>query len=60
MGVTGKTAYHTFAFQDFQANPEQFAFKIGSNQFDGRHISLNIHNAEGQISGEIKLGKLNP
>jgi tocopherol cyclase len=59
-GVTGKTAYHTFAFQDFQADPEQFSFKIGRNQFDGRHISLDINNAEGQISGEIKLGALNP
>lgn len=59
-GVTGKTAYHTFAFQDFQVDPEQFSFKIGRNQFDGRHISLDINNAEGQISGEIKLGALNP
>jgi len=59
-GVTGKTAYHTFDFQDFQADPEQFSFKIGSNQFDGRHLSLDINNAEGKISGEIKLGALNP
>jgi len=59
-GVTGKTAYHTFAFQDFQADPEQFSFKIGSSQFDGRHLSLDINNAEGKISGEIKLGALNP
>ena len=59
-GVKGKTVYHTFAFQDFQADPEQFSFKIGSNQFDGRHLSLDINNAEGKISGEIKLGALNP
>jgi len=59
-GVSGKTAYHTFAFQDFQADSGQFSFKIGSNKFDDHQISLDINNAEGQISGDIKLGALKP
>ncbi|MBE0697125.1 MAG: hypothetical protein IH586_09390 [Anaerolineaceae bacterium] len=59
-GVDGTTAYHAFPFQQFQADPSRFALEIGKNCFDDSHLSLDIERSEGQISGEIHLGPLNP
>jgi len=33
---------------------------IGENQFDSSHLAVNINQAEGQLSGEVSFGKLNP
>lgn len=59
-GTDGTTAYHTFAFQQFQADPSRFALQIDKNHFDGSRLLLDIERPEGQIQGEIQLGPLNP
>jgi len=59
-GVDGTSAYHTFPFQYFQADSRRFALKIGENSFDGSHLSLALDRPEGQLTGEITLGPLNP
>jgi tocopherol cyclase len=59
-GVSGTSAYHQLPFGDFRADYPQFALNIGENRFDGTCLSLNIDRPEGQITGEIKLGALNP
>jgi len=59
-GVSGKTAYHTFPMEVFQADPRKFAFLVGQNCFDGHGISLNTETGEGRISGQIRFGRLNP
>jgi hypothetical protein len=59
-GVDGTTAYHTFPFQDFQADNQRFAIEIGENRFDGIHLSLALERPEGQLTGQIQLGPLNP
>lgn len=59
-GVDGTTAYHTFPFEHFQADDRSFALKIGENQFDGNHLGLALESSEGQLTGQIKLGQLNP
>ena len=59
-GSDGKTEYFTFPFEQFQADFPEFRLAIGENQFDSSHLAVNINQAEGQLSGEISFGKLNP
>jgi tocopherol cyclase len=59
-GVDGTAAYHKFPFENFQAGYPRFSFEIGKNRFDGSRLSLDIDRPEGQLSGEIQLGPLNP
>jgi hypothetical protein len=59
-GVDGTVDYHTFQFQQFQANSRKFTIEIGKNSFDGTHFSLEIGSPVGQLSGEIQIGALNP
>ena len=59
-GSDGKTEYFTFPFDQFQADFPHFRLAIGANQFDSSHLSVNIHQPEGQLSGEVTFGKLNP
>ena len=59
-GVDGSTAYHTFPYKDFRADNRCFAIEIGDNRFDGNHLSLALERPEGQLTGQINLGPLNP
>ncbi len=59
-GVDGKTAYHEYPLEHFITQPPSFSLGIGDNHFDGKKLTLNIDNAHGQISGEVKLGPLTP
>lgn len=59
-GVDGSTAYHTFPFQHFWADDRSFAIEIGENQFDGSHLSVSLERPEGQLTGQIQPGLLNP
>jgi len=59
-GVDGSTAYHTFPFEYFQPDFPRFDFKIGENRFNGSRLLLDISRPEGQISGEVQFGPLNP
>jgi tocopherol cyclase len=59
-GVDGSTAYHIFPFEDFRANDRSFALSIGENRFDGSYLELALERPEGQLTGHIQLGSLNP
>lgn len=59
-GVSGKVAYHTFPVEQFQAKQDHFRLEIAGNLFDGQRLAVNIQRPEGQISGEIRLGPLQP
>lgn len=59
-GVDGSTAYHTFPFAHFWADDRSFAIEIGENRFDGSHLSVSLERPEGQLTGQILLGSLNP
>jgi tocopherol cyclase len=59
-GVDGTTAYHKFPFDQFHAETPRFAFRVGENRFDGSRLSVDIERSEGQLTGEIQLGPLNP
>jgi tocopherol cyclase len=59
-GVEGTTAYHTFPIQDFRAGEDHFTIEIGKNSFNSSHLSVAVEGPEGQLTGEIRLGSLNP
>jgi tocopherol cyclase len=59
-GVSGASAYHSFPFESFTSDYPEFGLKIGENRFDGSGLSVNIDRPEGQITGSIQLGPLNP
>lgn len=59
-GVDGSTAYLKFPFEDFQADRRRFAVAVGQNRFDDRHLFLALDRPECRLSGEIRLGPLNP
>jgi hypothetical protein len=59
-GVDGFTSYLKFPFQDFRSDGLRFALEIGNNKFDDSHLSIDLDRSECHISGEIRLGPLNP
>lgn len=59
-GVTGRSAYHVFPLDHFWASADDFLVRIGSNLFREEEIELQIDRPEGQISGRLRFGGLNP
>ena len=59
-GVSGQVAYHTFPVEQFQADRNRFGLNIAGNTFDGGQLSLDVDRPDGQISGKIQLGTLQP
>jgi hypothetical protein len=59
-GVDGSTAYHRFPFHHFRADDRRFALEIGENRFDSSRLLLALERPEGQVTGQIHLGPLNP
>lgn len=59
-GVAGTAAYVNFPLQDFQGDPERFSVKIGSSEFDSRHLKVALDDPECQLSGDIELGPFSP
>ena len=59
-GVSGKTTYHTFPLDAFISSAEGLETIIGKNHFHGGGLQVDIQNAEGSISGEIRFGDLTP
>jgi tocopherol cyclase len=52
-GVTGRTAYHRYPFQAFDAARDRFDIRVGSSRFCADHIELEIDRPEGQLVGEL-------
>lgn len=59
-GSDGGTEYFRFPFDQFQADVPKFQIRIGPNQFDSTRLLVDIKQHEGQLSGEIHFGSLNP
>jgi hypothetical protein len=59
-GVSGDVAYYTFPSDQFTADESRFDIRVASNRFDAQHLSLSIERPEGNISGEVRLGPLQP
>jgi len=59
-GVAGSTAYVSFPMAAFRADKQRFEVQIGENHFDEKHISLALNSTEVQLTGEVRMGSLNP
>ena len=54
-GVTGRTAYHRYPFETFQAARDEFDIRVGPNHFRADRIELDIDRPEGQIRGALRF-----
>lgn len=59
-GSTGRTAYHRYPFEAFQAARDTFDIRIGPNRFRADAITLDIDRSEGQMQGELRFSGLTP
>lgn len=59
-GVTGRTAYHRYPFEAFQAARDRFDIRIGPNRFRADAITLDIDRPEGELRGELRFAGLTP
>jgi len=59
-GSTGRTAYHRYPFEAFQASRDAFDIRVGPNRFRTDAISLEIDRPEGQMRGELRFSGLTP
>ena len=54
-GATGKTAYHRYPFEAFQAERDEFAIRVGPNRFRADRIELDINRPAGRLAGELRF-----
>ena len=59
-GVTGRTAYHRYPFEAFQAARDTFDIHIGPNRFRVDELLLDIDRPEGQMRGKLRFAGLTP
>lgn len=54
-GATGRTAYHRYPFEAFQAARDEFDIRIGPNRFRADRIELDIDRPECRMAGELRF-----
>ncbi|MGB4803843.1 MAG: tocopherol cyclase family protein [Anaerolineae bacterium] len=54
-GATGRTAYHRYPFEAFQAARDEFDIRVGPNRFRADRIELDIDRPEGRMAGELRF-----
>jgi tocopherol cyclase len=59
-GVTGRTAYHRYPFEAFEAARDAFDIHIGPNRFRPDELLLDIDRPEGQLRGKLHFSGLSP
>jgi hypothetical protein len=59
-GITGKTYYFDFPFDQFISNVKDFRVSIGKNEFSANQIHLEIENDEIELSGSLTFNGLTP
>jgi tocopherol cyclase len=52
-GVTGRTAYHRYPLEAFQAARGEFDIRVGDSRFRIDRIALDIDRPEGRVRGEL-------
>ena len=50
-GSTGRSWYHVYPVEDFQASETSFDVKVGDNHFSSKQVKLNLP----QLKGELKI-----
>lgn len=59
-GNNGTAKYHRYSTSDFIAKEMAFDVQLGNNHFQLHHITLNIDDELGKISGELSFINLHP
>lgn len=54
-GATGRTAYHRYPFEAFQAARDEFDIRVGPNRFRADRIELDIDRPEGRMAGDLRF-----
>jgi tocopherol cyclase len=54
-GVTGRTAFHRYPFDTFQAAHGKFDIRIGPNKFSATRVELEIDRPEGRMRGDLRF-----
>jgi tocopherol cyclase len=54
-GVTGRTAYHRYPLEVFQAALDEFDIRVGASRFRADRIELDIDRPEGRVRGELRF-----
>ena len=50
-GSTGRSWYHVYPVEDFQASETSFDVRVGDNHFSSKQVTLNLT----QLKGELKI-----
>lgn len=59
-GVTGRTTYHRYPFDQFAAAADTFHIRIGPNQFARDFLLLDLNNHAQQLAGALRFTGLTP
>lgn len=59
-GKTGKSVYHQYPINEFQASKKKLELRIGPNLFRKDYLELNIKSMKQNIEGQIRMSNLNP
>jgi tocopherol cyclase len=59
-GLSGHSTYHRYPLDQFAASDQDFDLRVGPNQFRAGGISLDIHDADRTLRGELKFDGLIP
>ena len=54
-GATGRTAFHRYPFEAFQAARDAFDIRVGPNHFRADRIELDIDRPGGRMVGELRF-----
>jgi hypothetical protein len=54
-GSTGRSWYHVYPVEDFQASETSFDVKVGDNHFSSKQVTLNLPQLRGQLKITTEL-----
>ena len=58
-GVTGKTTYHRYPLDQFAADPDRFAIRVGPSFFSADELALNLDRPDQQMVGVLRFAGRN-
>jgi tocopherol cyclase len=59
-GVSGRSAYHTYPLDQFEASHKLFDVRIGGSRFTRDGLTLAVNTSEGQAWGELRFRGTRP
>lgn len=58
--ASGKTWYHHFPYEEFQAQTDRLEIRVGANMFDSHGLTLAIDRPEGRMTGRLDFSDVQP